>query len=397
MGKRKRAKELRRLEERALDPSASYPDIDAALYARFRSTGAAGQLAPTVKEALGIPAVNRAVTMLSTIAATLDLNAYRAGDRIQPDPPLVARPTKGIPPGRFTRDSVFYMACYGETIWLTTERYAEDGSPASIVPVPPTRLRSDWNGVQHDWYTLDANGKRKGLDPRDVNQVTLLMDPDTGRGIGPMQLCGAALNVAIEADRWAARYFAGGGMPSVFLEATGILGGDEPQTIKDQWLHDPPNMPKVGANITPHVLNHNPEQAQLVTSRAHSRGDVALMFGISGRLLEAPVGGTSMTYTNVGDLATELVRLTLAPYYLEQIEQAFSDLLPRGTVARYDVEGFQRADPATRWKIYEQAAKLGVLTAEQIADRELIEMEADQAAPAPVALPAPTPLMGRVG
>lgn len=390
MGK-KAARRARELQERTLDPGINYPDIDAQLFAR--QNRASGSVTPTIREAMGIPAVTRAVTMLSTTAGSLDLNAYRGPIRILPDPPLVKRPCRTWTPGRFTRDSVFYMASRGETIWLTLERYADDGAPASVMPVLPEAIRSDFNGVEHAWYSMGSDGKRRDLDPRDVTQVTLLTDPTTGRGIGPMQLCGAALNVAVEADRWAARYFAGGGMPSVFLSATGILAGDEPDRIKAQWLHDPPNMPKVAANITPTVLNANPEQAQLVGSRAHSRGDVALMFGINGRLLEAPVGGTALSYTNVGDLATELVRLTLAPYYLEQIEQAFSDLLPRGTEARYDVEGFQRADPLTRWRIYEVARKLGVLTAEQIAAKELIELAPDAEAETPPA-PQQIPLRG---
>jgi HK97 family phage portal protein len=394
MGKGKRQKRQQRaeLQERsaALDPSTDYPDIDAQLYDRQRAS--AGQLLPSIREALGIPAVNRAVTMLSTIAATLDLDAFRAGELIDPDPQLVQRPCKAMTPGRFTRDSVFYMATRGETIWLVTDRYAEDGSPASLYPVVPEAMQSDFDGISHVWKRTTTDGKQIPYDPRDVIHITLLTpDPITGRGLGPMQLCGAALNVAIEADRWAARYFSGGGMPSVFLSATGILAGDEPQKIKDQWLHDPPNMPKVASNITPTVLNSNPEQAQLVGSRAHSRGDVALMFGISGRLLEAPVAGTALSYTNVGDLATELVRLTLAPYYLEQIEQAFSDLLPRGTEARYDVEGFQRADAKTRWQIYEIASKLGVIDEQGIADREMIELPAKPAQPAPVALPQALP------
>jgi HK97 family phage portal protein len=387
MGKAKRRKLEQRaaqLEERALDPGISYPDIDAQLFARQNRSGA---IVPTIREALGIPAATRAVTLLSTTAGSLDLNAYRNGVRLEPDPPLVARPCKAWTPGRFTRDSVFYMATRGETIWLITERYAEDGAPASVIPVPPESMQSDYNGVEHTWYSYRKDGKRYDYDPRDVRQVTLLTDPATGRGLGPLQLCGAALNVAVEADRWAARYFAGGGMPSVFLSATGILAGDEPDRIKEQWLRDPPNMPKVASNITPTVLNANPEQAQLVGSRGHSRGDIALAFGINGRLLEAPVGGTSLSYQNVGDLATELVRLTLAPYYLEQLEQAFSDLLPRGTEARYDVEGLQRADPLTRWRIYELAHNLGVMTAEQIADKELIELASE-----PDPLPAPIPL-----
>ncbi|MGV1029619.1 MAG: phage portal protein [Dermatophilaceae bacterium] len=380
----------RQLEQRTLDPSGDYPDIDAQLWARQRQQSAS--LAPTIREALGIPAVNRAVTMLSTIAATLDLDAFRNDVLIDPEPQLVKRPCKAMTPGRFTRDSVFYMATRGETIWLVTERYADDGSPASIYPVVPEAMQSDFDGVSHTWKRTTTDGKQIGYDPRDVIHVTLLTpDPMTGRGLGPMQLCGAALNVATEADRWAARYFSGGGMPSVFLSATGILAGDEPQKIKDQWLTDPPNMPKVASNITPTVLNANPEQAQLVGSRAHSRGDVALMFGISGRLLEAPVAGTALSYTNVGDLATELVRLTLAPYYLEQIEQAFSDLLARGTEARYDVEGFQRADAKTRWQIYEIASKLGVMDDQTIADREMIELPAKASQPVPQPLPQALP------
>ena len=46
--------------------------------------------------------------------------------------------------------------------------------------------------------------------------------------------------------------------------------------------------------------------------------------------------------------------------------------------------------PLTRWKIYEVARKLGVLTAEQIAERELIEMAPGAVAPEP--LPTPIPL-----
>ena len=96
------------MEQRSavLDPSLAYPDIDAQLYAKQHAR--TGTLTPTIKEALGIPAVNRAVTMLSTTAGSLDLNAYRAEQRIEPDPALMKRPCKSRTPGQFTRDTVFY-------------------------------------------------------------------------------------------------------------------------------------------------------------------------------------------------------------------------------------------------------------------------------------------------
>jgi len=148
------------------------------------------------------------------------------------------------------------------------------------------------------------------------------------------------------------------------------LAGDDPQTIKDKWLQDPPNVPKVGYNLEPHQIGWNAENAQLTESRMYSRGEAALMFGIPGRMLEYSESGSSITYANVGDLATELVRLTLGPVYLEQIEQAFSDLRPRGTEVRFDVEGFERADVKTRYDIHEKAIALGIYTADDAAANE---------------------------
>jgi phage portal protein BeeE len=114
------------------------------------------------------------------------------------------------------------------------------------------------------------------------------------------------------------------------------------------------------------------------------RGEVALMFGIPGRLLEYAESGTSVTYANVGDLATELVRLTLAPLYLEQIEQAFSDLLPRGHEVRFDVEGFERADIKTRYEVYEKAIALGVMDPETVAGKEGLSGASPEARPTPL-------------
>jgi HK97 family phage portal protein len=160
----------------------------------------------------------------------------------------------------------------------------------------------------------------------------------------------------------------------------------EATTIKEQWLLDPPNLPKVGYGFTPSTIGWNPEQAQLNGARMFNRGEVALMFGIPGRLLEYAESGTSVTYANVGDLATELVRLCLAPAYLEQVEQAFSDLLPRGHEVRFDVEELQRADVKTRYEVYEKAITLGITTAEDAAKSE------GKVAGSSTVTPAPTPL-----
>lgn len=378
------------LEKRdfTLDASSYYPDIDAQLYARQQAlTGSVPGV--TIREALGIPAVFRAVSLLATAAASFNLREYVNQREIVPAAPVVRRPQPEWTPGAFTRDTVHYMASRGEAAWLVLERDFA-GFASSILPVPPETIQSEWDGLRFTrLWTHDRDGKERDLDPRDVVLIPYMRDSQTGRGKGPLQMCGIALNVAHEAETWASRWFVGA-IPSIYLDSKIPLAGgteDHPgdaEMIKDKWLNDPPNVPKVGYGLTPTTLNINPESAQLTTSRMMSRGDAAVMFGIPGRLLEYSESGSSLTYANVGDLATELVRLTLAPIYLEQIEQAFSDLRPRGTEVRYDVEGFERADPKTRYEIHEKAIALGVYTPEDAARKEGEQPGSAEVVPAPL-------------
>jgi len=273
------------------------------------------------------------------------------------------------------------MATYGEAIWLTLTRDVA-GFATNVIPVPPFTMRSEWDGINHRWFS-QVNGREVEQDPANVTHIPLLRNRNTGRGMGPLQTCGAAVNVSVEADNWAQRWFVGG-MPSVFLKSEMPIDEAEATQVKDQWLTDPPNVPKVAYAFTPQTLGWNPEQAQLNGARMFNRGEVALMFGIPGRLLEYAESGSSVTYANVGDLATELVRLTLAPLYLEQIEQAFSDLLPRGHEVRFDVEGFQRAVVKTRYEVYEKAIQLGIITAEDAAKDEGKAPGSREVAPTPL-------------
>lgn len=358
------------LEQRTspeLDASAHYPDIDALLFERQRVRTANASI-PTVKEALGLPAIYRAVSLLASAAASLNLIEYIGSAIAIVQSTVVRRPSSLWTPGAFFRDTVQHMSTYGESIWTVLTRDVA-GFASSLLPVAPYSMRSkNWNGQTMDWYSM-VNGREVQQDPSNIVHIPLLRDPATGRGMGPLQTCGAAVTVAVEADNWARRWFVGG-QPSLYLDSSMPLDEKEATTVKEQWLADPPNLPKVGYAFTPTRIGFSPDEAQLNSSRMFNRGEVSLMFGIPGRLLEYAESGTSVTYANVGDLATELVRLTLAPLYLEQIEQAFSDLLPRGHEARFDVEGFQRADIKTRYDVYEKAIALGIITAEDAAIEE---------------------------
>ena len=102
-------------------------------------------------------------------------------------------------------------------------------------------------------------------------------------------------------------------------------------------------------------MDVNPQGAQMLEAREYQNGDAARLFGIPGMLMEYSTPGSSLTYQNLSEVWTNFVRGCLAPNYLEPIEQALSDLLPRSTVVRFAVSGLQRADVKTRWEVYQAA------------------------------------------
>src|SRR4029077_10136651 len=102
-------------------------------------------------------------------------------------------------------------------------------------------------------------------------------------------------------------------------------------------------------------FNTNVQGAQMLDARQHNNGDAARMFGVPGVLIEYATAGSSLTYQNISEVFTLFVKTCLQPNYLEPIEQAMSDLLPRTMKAEFNVAGFQRADQKTRWETYNLA------------------------------------------
>lgn len=334
------------LEQRSaeLDPDIWYPTIDEQLYARQQQQAIGSSSRLTIKQALGIPAVYRAVSLISSVVGSLDLQEF-IGDVEIDAAPVLKRPAKAWKPSEFKRDTAMYMASRGESIWMVDE-VGFDGFATSLLPLVPEQMNSEWNGREFTrWWTVDGNGRERTFRPETIKHMYLTRDPATGRGLGPLQLCGIALNAAQQAEVWASRFYLGS-QTDLYMDSASPLSKGDVDTFHERWTSRPPNLPKVGHGFTPHKLTVDMESAQALEARKLTRSDAALMFGISGALMEVADSGSSIKYSNVGGLATELIRLCVGPQYLEPIEEAFSDLRPRGHEARFDVEGFQRADDA---------------------------------------------------
>jgi HK97 family phage portal protein len=380
-------------EVEARSAALDYPDLQTQISALWqRKLSRSAYRTPSTTEALGVPAIFGAVSLIADTVGSLSLEAYRQGLLLtQADTPrLVQRPNPFSTPRAFFRDTAFYIATRGEAWWWVAARDT-DGAPLSLFPVPP-------------WEIQVAESERNRLRPTiswgdrvipndDIRHITYLPAHDGLRGVGPLQLCGAAVSVSVEADDWAANFFSGS-VPSIIGKTAQDLTEDELAAMDRQWNEKPPNLPRWLTNgLELEASPFDPARAQLTESRQHQVGEVARMFNMPGSLIEYQMGGSSLTYQNQEMIWGDFQRRCLSPHFLEPIEQEMSDLLTRSTAARFNLKQLLRADPKTRAEVYEKLVPLGIMSADEARQAEGFNPGAVDYASTPPQLPAATPAL----
>ena len=369
--------------------ASQYPDMDAQVKALWRRhTLSQTYRKPGVDEALGVPAIFGAVTLISNTVGTLSLEGFRQG-QLLPDPPrLIVRPNPFSKPYDFFRDTAFYLATRGEFWWWIAKRDI-DGSAMSLYPIPPWEIVVDENERNRLQPIIKWLNRR--MPNEDMIQHKYLPDVTGLRGIGPLQKMGAAVSVSVESQDWAANFFSGS-IPSIVGTTEQDMTEDELKAMDRQWNEKPPNTPRWLTNgLALSDSPMDPQKAQLTDSRNYQVGETARGFNMPGALIEYQMGGSSITYQNQSDIWQDFQRRCLSPNYLEPIEQAISDLLTRATVARFNLKQLLRADPKTRMDVHKIAIEAGIYPAQVAAQEEGYLPGAVDYAPVPLALPQSIP------
>jgi HK97 family phage portal protein len=346
----------------------------------------------TIREALGIPAVYRAVSLIASTVGSLQLEAYRNGVRMSERPRLIVRPNPvlGVTPRDFFHDTAWSMATRGEAWWWIGKRDL-DGQPLSLIQINPTEVRVTANDENPLRPTI--TWRNRDMPNEDMVQIVLNREPGDLRGAGPLQLCAAAVSVAVEAQEWAANFYAEGGFPNIVLESDyEFKSEEEPTMLKHKWTSNPPNTPQVlGGGFKAKPIAPQGDGAQMLNARLHQNGEVALMFGVPGTMLEHGIEGGGVTYQNVETKWTDFLRSCLLPNYLYPIQAAMTDLLPRSTIAKFDVDDLERADSKTRFETHKLAIESGVYSEQEARVKEGLEPGDLETAPIPFSPPQAIP------
>ncbi len=402
-------------------PQTRSGDSIADLVARLGYGGQRWQPA-SVRDALSVPSIARAVSLIAGTTGMLSMDAYRKGVKLDPEdrPRIMVRPDPFRKPRHFYRDTAWNMATLGEAWWWIAKRGTDD-EPLSVLSINPVEvfMEEDGNDPRYPiitWRNLTTGTSTANVKHTDISNfrhLTFMQLPGELRGVGPLQLCGAAVSVAVASQEFAANFFADGGYASEIIKAAGTLdptkrfdadgapGTDysEADLLRSAWVSGGNNVPKVIDQGIESVEKHEPDvsRVQMLGARDYSNGDAARMFGMPGSLLDYGNHGSSLMYQTLADEFTKWVRAGLLPYFLEEIEQEMSDLLTRSTVARFNILALERADIKTRYEVYKMGIESGVLTPELAQQQEGIVAGDVENAPVPFATPdvIPTSIAAR--
>jgi HK97 family phage portal protein len=340
---------------------------------------------------MSIPGAYRAATLLSGLIGQAPWDAFRQpiGQpevKIEPTPPLLDQ--MNPPETRLTsfRSLAMDLIWHGNGIAVIAAR-SPLGWPTAAIPVPAwavgVRRVTKWIDSPLPVGELEYQVGEMRLGSQDVIHIKGPVEPGGVRGFGVLENHLNTLDLAQSLDRQARSVSQHGVPTGVLTSSNPDLTDNEAADLKANWLRNQQDRTVAVLNpsttFTP--LAWNPEQMQLVEARRMSKADLELVFGL-------PVGWlggmtSARQYSNIEQDAVQLLKFSLGDH-LAQFEQTFTLALPRGTVARANLDFLLRTDTLSRYQAHAIALSSGFLDVDEVRDLEhrppLPEDSGDEAA-----------------
>ena len=319
-------------------------------------------IAPRIarKEAMTCSSVARARNLICGTVASIPLEYYnkKTGEVIAA-PRWINQLSKSQPSFVTLTWLVDSLLFYGVAYLLVTERYAEDGRPASFEWVANTRVTftTDVMGIMIEQYYVDAS-------PIDMNDIVTIQGFDEG----VLERGARTIQGAIDVERAAALNGANP-QPAGFLKNTGAdLPPNEVQGLLAAWKRSRQNNSTayLTSTLDYSPVAFSPKDMQYTDSIQSYSTQVARMMNVPAYYLSADMNNT-MTYANVQDERKQFYALSIEPY-VQAIQSRLSmdDISTAGHEVRFAVfDTFLKNDPLVELQVLEKMLGLGLITTEQ--------------------------------
>ena len=213
------------------------------------------------------------------------------------------------------------------------------------------------------------NGTR--IPTEDILHIPWFTLPTRIWGLSPMAAYATTTNVGLSAQQFTLDWFrAGGTPPGTYQNVTQTVDQDEARIIKARLLTAIRSREPIvyGKDWKYEPVTLSLAEAAFVEIMQLSATQIANIYGIPPEMIGGGTGN-SYTYSSPEQREAELSQTVLMPW-IAKLEDAFSQLLPRGQYLKFNVDEMVRPDAAIRFQNYERARAVGLMNVDECRARE---------------------------
>lgn len=259
------------------------------------------------------------------------------------------------------------MALTGNAFWKITR------GPRGIVNIEVLHPQSV--GITQDSqgkiiYSINSiNGSLNNYTSKDIIHLKLWSKPGVNEllGEGPIQRHKAVLRSALDLHNYADNWFRSAAVPTGTLSTTEFLSEDIAKSNKKAFIESQQerSVAVLSSGLKYESISLNPEEAQFLENQKYITRQIATMFGVPTLYLGMGIEGQGMTYVNGNEDRNKLYEDGLQQYIV-RIQQAITDLLPRGQYAKFNLTEFLRPNQLIRYQAYAIGLTNKFLTVDEI-------------------------------
>jgi hypothetical protein len=313
----------------------------------------------TRQEAMEVPAVARARSIICGTAASLPLHAYNKqtnaeiyGRTIleQPDPAL---PTAVVMSWTFD-DLLFHDVAY----WQVLAVSPDDGRPVHARRIDPLRVTYNTEGLAGivvDGFWVD------GVQVPMSGVGSLIVFYGLGTG-GILTRAGRTIKTALDLEKAVSR-MAEEPAPAMYIKNSGVdLPAAQVSSLLANWkaARAQRSTAYLSGNLEVQAFGFDATQMELSANRMNTATEIARLMNIPAWYLNAE--STSSTYSNTLQERRSLIDLSLMPYLIAvEGRLSMDDITPMTQRVRFEVEEYLRGTAMERIEVVGRMLELGLI------------------------------------
>ena len=308
---------------------------------------------------LGVPAIVRAVNLISTDSARLDLTVTRRDGSVVEDSPaveLLYGNTASFLSGYEMRKWLATSALYFGNGYLLIRRDLRTGDPVALDPVDPSAVSVEIKGSEARYIVNNSV-----VDDSSLIHVRASTDPRSPwLGVSPIDQCSRVLGTQAILDQAIEELAKSGFVGKLAIEHPGPLTATARDSMRTKWAEQHSGADKLGF---PAFFGEGMKASQMAADAAARLMDakrmgveeVARAFGVPPQLLYQGEGRSQP------EIAQAYVTHCLAPFCAGIDAELSRKLLPPGERMKTDLVPITQGDFRTAGKAYAALIQVGAL------------------------------------